>query len=139
MTHYQKISLRHTIDQTSTLTPKLTELLEHEFSPLLTKDSDLARINDEFLQEHHTSAPHIQSALRVRVKIIDPSTKEKSSQDIIRTLALEQSNLPDAKKGLETLRELNAETKYIDDFLAAAHARYPEANAFMRKDNGKAS
>lgn len=81
----------------------------------------------------------MQSALRARVNILDPSTKEKSSQDVIRTLALDQSNLVDARRGLDILREWKADSKLIEDYLTAARARYPDANAFVKMDNGDAS
>ena len=49
---------------------------------------------------------------------------------MIRTLAL-KGNLEDARRGLDVLRGWKAEKKYIDDYLAAAHVRYPNATAFI--------
>ena len=140
MTHYQKLYLRHSLKQGSPpTTPKTASILEHELSSLVAQDSDLTDINDAFLQTHPSSAPQVQSALRARVNILDPSTKEKSSQDVIRTLALDQSNLVDARRGLDILREWKADTKFMEDYLTAAQARYPEANAFVKKGDGDAS
>ena len=62
--------------------------------------------------------------------ILDPASKENCSQGMIRTLAL-KGNLEDARRGLEVLRGWKAEKKYIDDYLAAAHVRYPNATAFI--------
>lgn len=58
------------------------------------------------------------------------SSGEKNQQDVIRTLALERCSLEDAVKGLELLKEWNATDRYLDDYLAAAHDRWPEASAF---------
>lgn len=75
----------------------------------------------------------MQACLRVR-QLLDPSGSEKNQQDITRTLALEGSSLEDAVRGLELLKEWNAKDQYQDDYLAAAHERWPEASAF--KKNG---
>ena len=75
----------------------------------------------------------MQAALQVRAHILDSASNEKHSQDMIRTLALDDSNLEDAARGLEFLKEWKAEQKYIDDYMAAAHERYPEASAFQEQ------
>ena len=105
-------------------------MFEADLSTLVSKDTDLGKVNDDFLQEHHSSAPHVQAALRVRAHILDSAMTEKCSQDMIRTLGLENSDLEDATRGLEYLKGFKADQKYIDDYIAAANARYPEANAF---------
>lgn len=74
----------------------------------------------------------MQACLRVR-QLLDPSTSEKNQQDVIRTLALEGSSLEDAVRGLELLKEWKAKDQYQDDYLAAAHERWPEASAFKKK------
>ena len=66
-------------------------------------------------------------------QFLDPSSSEKNQQDVIRTLALEESSLEDAVRGLELLKEWKAKDQYRDDYLAAAHERWPEASAFKRK------
>ena len=108
------------------------EVINAEFNDLLPASTDLAKHNDDFLQKHHDSAPHVQSCLRVR-RMLDPSSSEKNQQDLIRTLALAGCSLDDAIHGLELLEEWKAEPKYKDNYLAAAHERWPEASAFAPK------
>ena len=108
------------------------EVINAEFNTLLPASTDLAKHNDEFLQQHHDSASHVQGCLKVR-QLIDPSTAEKNQQDVIRTLAQEGSSLEDAVRGLELLEEWKADPKYKNDYLAAAHERWPEASAFEKK------
>lgn len=117
------------------LAPNILETFESGLASLASKDTDLGKLNNDFLQKHHESAPHVQAALRTRVDILDPASKEKCCQDIIRTLALE-CILEDAATGLRTLRDWHCEQRYIDDYIAAAHERYPEASVFeMKKVN----
>lgn len=108
------------------------EVINAEFNDLLPASIGLAKHNDDFLQKHHDSAPHVQASLRVR-QMLDLSTSEKIQQDLIRTLALEGCSLDDAVRGLELLEEWKAEPKYRDDYIAAAHERWPEASAFASK------
>lgn len=75
----------------------------------------------------------MQACLRVR-QLLDPDTADKNQQDIIRTLALEGSSLEDAVRGLEMLKEWKAKTQYVDDYIAAAHERWPEATAFHKRE-----
>ncbi len=110
------------------------EVINAEFNDLLPASTDLAKHNDDFLQKHHTSAPHVQACLRVR-QMLDPSSSEKNQQNLIRTLALEGSSLDDAVRGLELLEEWKAEQKYKNDYIVAAHERWPEASAFGTKED----
>lgn len=131
VTHYQLILLRSKITSTQpSLPPKILEIFESELASLAAKDSDLGKLNDDYLQEHHESAPHVQAAIRARANIIDPISKDKCFQDMIRTLALD-CNLEHATNGLNTLRDWHSEKRYIDDYKAAAHERYPEASVFV--------
>ena len=93
------------------------EVINAEFNTLLPASTDLAKHNNEFLQQHHDSASHVQACLKVR-QLIDPSIAEKNQQDVIRTLALEGSSLEDAVRGLELLEEWKADPKYKNDYLA---------------------
>ncbi|KAL9130976.1 MAG: hypothetical protein Q9217_000965 [Psora testacea] len=130
--HYQSVFLRHETNQKPpSLPPKALELFDSELSTMIPKNTNLANFNDKYLQRHHDSAPHVQAALQLRADILDTTSKEKHSQDMIRTLALEDSSLEDATRGLESLKRWKAQQRYIDDYIAAAHARYPEATAFQ--------
>lgn len=132
-THEQAIRLGQKFRaQTEPPDRKIQEVIAAEFDPILPASADLSAQNDELLQKNHDSAPHVQACLRVR-QLLDPSTSEKNQQDVIRTLALEGSSLEDAVRGLELLEEWKAKDQYQDDYLAAAHERWPEASAFKKK------
>lgn len=110
------------------------EVINAEFNTLLPASTDLAKQNDDFMQEHHNSAAHVHACLQVR-QMLDPSSTEKNQQDVIRTLALDGSSLKDATRGLEMLTEWKAKEQYIDDYMTAAHERWPEASAFEKRGN----
>ena len=132
-THEQIFRFQQTLSKLlEPLPSKAMEVINTEFNTLLDASKDLARHNNEFLQQHYNSASHVQACLKVR-QLIDPSTSEKNQQDAIRTLALDGSSLDDAIRGLGLLEEWKAEPKYKDDYLAAAHKRWPEASAFEKK------
>ena len=132
-THEQIIRLGHTFStQTEPPDRKIQEVIAAEFNPILPASTDLSKRNDEVLQQHHDSAPHVRACLRVR-QFLDPSSSEKNQQDVIRTLALEGCSLEDAVKGMELLGEWKAKDQYLGDYLAAAHESWPEASAFQKK------
>ena len=105
------------------------EILDTEFNTLFPASTDLSKHNDEYMQKHHDSAAHVQAALRVRM-LLDSSSSEKNQQDVIRTLALDGSSLEDAVRGLATLKKWKAKDQYTTDYVAAAHERWPDADAF---------
>lgn len=134
-THEQIFRFQHAISTLDEpLSQKSMEVINAEFNTLLPASTDLAKHNNDFLQEHHNSAPHVQAALRVR-QLLDPSSLEKNLQDVIRTLALERCSLQDAVSGLEDLKGAKAKKQYVDDYVAAARERWPEATAFEQKAN----
>ena len=108
-------------------------MIAAEFDPILPATADLSKRNDDFLQAHHDSAPHVRACLRVR-QFLDPSSSDKNQQDVIRTLALDGSTLEDAVAGMALLQEWKAKDQYGEDYLAAAHERWPEASAFKKGD-----
>ena len=110
------------------------EIINTEFNILLPASTDLAQQNDEFSRKHHNSVEHVQASLKVR-RLLDPSSDEKNQQDLIRTLALEDRSLQTAIRGLELLVEWKAKSQYLDDYIAAARERWPEASAFEEKLN----
>lgn len=110
------------------------EVINAEFNALLPASIDLSKHNDNFLEEHHDSAAHVQACLKVR-RLLDSNRDEKNQQDLIRTLALEKCGLEDAVRGVELLKEWKAQSQYVDDYVAAARERWPEASAFEEKPN----
>ncbi len=108
------------------------QVINSEFNTLLPASTDLAKHNNEFMQEHQNSAPHMQAGFRVR-QLLDPSSLEQNQQDVIRTLALEGCSLEDAVAGLEQLTESKPKAQYVNDYVAAARERWPQASAFEKK------
>lgn len=74
----------------------------------------------------------MQAGFRVR-QLLDPSSLEQNQQDVIRTLALEGCSLEDAVAGLEQLTESKPKAQYVNDYVAAARERWPQASAFEKK------
>ena len=81
------------------------------------------------MQDHHGSAAHVHACLKVK-QILDPESSDKNQQDVIRTIALDNCSLDDAVKGLDLLKNWKSKSQYVDDCIAAAHERWPEATAF---------
>ncbi|KAL8905972.1 MAG: hypothetical protein Q9207_002303 [Kuettlingeria erythrocarpa] len=131
LNHEQAIRLRHAIQSLKEpLEPQVSEALEAELSPLIPHDADLLKLNSEYLAENSESAAHVQASLRTR-QLLDPKTADDNQKDVIRTLVLPSVSLEDAVRGLDLLKEWKAESRYRDDFIAAAHERWPEATTFM--------
>ncbi|KAL8808631.1 MAG: hypothetical protein Q9200_004175 [Gallowayella weberi] len=129
--HEQAIRLRHTLKSLSEpLTPKVSQVLEAEFSSLVSPDADLLKLNTDYLAENSDSATHVQACLRVR-QFLDPKTADDNQKDVIRTLAVPSVSLEDAIHGLDLLKEWKAESRYRQGYVAAAHERWPEATVFI--------
>lgn len=144
-THYHLVQLRQKLVKDSSgplsasLDPTSLKILESELSKHLPKETDLAKFNDEYLQKHSEDAAAVRAALQVRYELLDPQAKDECSKDLVRTLALESSDLKDATQGLQVLREWKADEKYIKLYLDAARERYPDAGAFKKSGQGAES
>ncbi|KAL9598223.1 MAG: hypothetical protein Q9219_004643 [cf. Caloplaca sp. 3 TL-2023] len=133
--HEQSIRLRHILKSLSESLPSnVSEILESEFTSLIPLDADLLKMNSDFLTNNNESAAHVQTSLRVR-QLLNPQTSDDNQKDIIRTLALPDVSLEDAVQGLELLREWGAKSQYRKDYIAVAHEKWPEATAFMDKED----
>ncbi|KAL8721680.1 MAG: hypothetical protein Q9225_001680 [Loekoesia sp. 1 TL-2023] len=133
--HEQSIRLRQTLNSLpEPLSPKIFEILESEFSSLIPPDADLLKLNSDFLAKNNESAAHVQASLKVR-QLLDHKTSDDNQKDVIRTLALPSVSLEDAVGGLELLNDWKAQSRYREDYIASAHERWPEATAFMSKEN----
>lgn len=134
LNHVQSIHLRHALKSLpEPLSPKVAEVIESELSPLIPQDADLLKLNSDFLANNNESAAHVHAYLRTR-QLLDASTADGNQKDVIRTLALPSVSLEDALRGYELLNEWRAQARYRDDYVAAAHERWPEATAFMTKE-----
>ncbi|KAL8998013.1 MAG: hypothetical protein Q9169_002853 [Polycauliona sp. 2 TL-2023] len=133
--HEQAIRFRLALTSLAEPLPsKISESLEAEFSPLIPADADLLKINSDFLAKNSESAAHVQASLCAR-QGIDPKTADENQKDVIRTLALPSSSLEDAIQGLELLKDWKAQSRYRDDYIVAAHERWPEAIDFLSKQD----
>ncbi|KAL8988505.1 MAG: hypothetical protein Q9177_002434 [Variospora cf. flavescens] len=131
LSYEQTIRLRHTLQSLpEPLPPQISEALEGEFSPLIPPDADLSKLNSHFLDGHSDSAAHVRAFLRTR-QLLDPKSADENQKDVIRTLALPLVSLEDAVSGLELLNDWHAESRYRNDYMAAAHERWPEATVFI--------
>ncbi|CAO1604976.1 hypothetical protein XANCAGTX0491_008514 [Xanthoria calcicola] len=133
--HEQAIRFRRALNTLAEpLPPKISEALEAEFSPLVSPDADLLELNSGFLSENSNSAAHVQASLCAR-QVIDPQTADENQKDVIRTLALPSVSLEDAVRGLDLLKDWKAQSRYQEDYIAAAHERWPEATEFSSKQD----
>ncbi|KAL8654086.1 MAG: hypothetical protein Q9226_003568 [Calogaya cf. arnoldii] len=131
--HEQAIRFRRTLNSLAEPLPaKISEALEAEFSPLVSPDADLMKLNSEFLSKNSDSAAHVQASLCAR-QVIDPKTADENQKDVMRTLALPSVSLEDAIRGLDLLKDWKAQSRYQEDYTTAAHERWPEATAFVSK------
>jgi len=115
------------------LSPKASEIVELEFAPILPKNADLSNYNSDYLAKHNHSAAHVQASICTR-HFLEPKTHEDNRKDILRTLALGSVSLKEAVRGLELLKAWKGEQRIQDDYINAAHERWPEANAFEKKE-----
>ena len=92
----------------------------------------LEECNEEYLESHKTSAPHIQSVVRFRhvLKPAAEETKSKGAKDLHVTLSLENTSLLEAVDGLHILNEIGASGEAREEYFQAALKRWPEASAF---------
>ena len=129
-THYQLIRLRHTLASSSaSLNPKVLEIINTELSttfPDLKSDTDLSKINDDLLQKKE-SAAHVIIGLQAR-EFLAMSSRGDNIKDMIGMVRREDAGLDDAMRGLDTLRDWDADTK---EYLEAARQRWPVATIFQ--------
>lgn len=108
------------------LSPKISDVFDKEFKPLLPTSSDLKAVNEEFIRKHN-DAYSLLAAAHVR-QVIDPqSNRTQASKDFIKIVEQESTSLRLAQASLDLLKHWNAET---DLFMAAAKRRWPEATIF---------
>jgi N-alpha-acetyltransferase 15/16, NatA auxiliary subunit len=106
------------------------QVIDDTYLSKLDSKKSLEECNEEYLQNHKSSAPHVHSVVRFRA-VLKPGaqeTREKGVKDLLETLKLEGITLQQAVDGLEVLSEIGAER---EEYVRLANQRWPEANAFV--------
>jgi N-alpha-acetyltransferase 15/16, NatA auxiliary subunit len=108
---------------------KLTEALKST-SDLVPSASSLKSFNDSYLEKHKAGAAHVQCALNARF-VLDPSSQAQDEKDLIATFDLPSATPNTAHDALVLLKnDWKSDNKVIDEGLAKARKRWPEATIF---------
>lgn len=95
-------------------------------------DKDLSEWNNNFLNGHKSSGPHIQAGLRVRA-LIGKGAKEANEKDLFAALSLDSTSMRDASAGLELLNEWGSSAEVKDRYRNSAAERWNRASIFQTK------
>ena len=118
-------------DLSEPLPTKVKEVIDSRYLSRLSPKS-LEKCNEEYLESHKNSAPHIQSVVRFR-NVVKPGaeeTKSKCANDLQGTLELESVSLPEGIDGLNLLDEIQLGAEARETYLQAAQKKWPEASVF---------
>ena len=130
--HEQGGRFKFTLDNLAEPLPqKVKKVIDTSYLSKLSSKS-LEECNEEYLESHKNSAPHVQSVVRFR-NVLKPKaedTKSNSATDLQATLSLENTTLQQAVDGLQLLDELEVPSDARQQYLQAANERWPEASAF---------
>ncbi len=115
------------------LPPNVKQVIDSCYLSKLSSKS-LGECNEEYLDSHKDSAPHVHSVGRVR-HILQPDadeTRKKGISDLQATLKLDSISLEEAVEGLNVLDQIVAAQDPLarEAYMKAAHERWPEATAF---------
>jgi N-alpha-acetyltransferase 15/16, NatA auxiliary subunit len=111
---------------------KLSDIIFTESRTFLPELKDLSDWNNDFVDRHKSSAPHIQAGLRVR-GLIGKEAKQKNEKDLLAALSLEGTSMRDARAGLELLNEWDSSAEVKDKYLNTAADRWSKASFFRTK------
>lgn len=87
--------------------------------------------NNDFIQKHSKSAPHLQAAYSTRYFLND-STKSENEADLTKTLDLPNITFEQAEQGLGLLDEWKSDEKAKDGYRSKAANRWSEATVFKK-------
>ena len=131
--HEQGCRFKLALDNLSEpLPPKVQEAINNAYLSKFTVKS-LEKCNEDYLESHKNSPPHIQSVVRVR-NILAPGaeeTKSKGKSDLESSVSLDTTSLQDAMEGLRLTDELQAGPEARDAYIQAAQKNFPEASVFQ--------
>ncbi|EME89406.1 uncharacterized protein MYCFIDRAFT_55822 [Pseudocercospora fijiensis CIRAD86] len=103
---------------------------EHYLSKLSPKS--LEECNEEYLTQHNSSVPHIQSVVYFRhiLKPNDESTRTRAVKDLQTTLTAPHITIEEAQHGLQLLKDLGVSEAERKSYVDAALKKFPEATLF---------
>ncbi|KAF8539178.1 NMDA receptor-regulated protein 1-domain-containing protein [Trichophaea hybrida] len=104
--------------------PESKQLLLDEVDKVLSKDTDLLKYNDEFLEKNKGSAAHMRSALQISA-LLKPEVK--CVTPLLSTLESGSTTLEEAVEGLKLLIDLRLDDKMYKE---QAASKFPLAKAF---------
>lgn len=128
--HEQLVRFRQALDSSRDLDPKVSEVLKSN-SNIVPLTADLSSFNDTYLSEHRDSAPHVQSALRVRA-LLGPSSKPQNETELLKTLELPDISTQQAEDGLRLLKQWKSDATVREKYEEAARGKWPRATAFAK-------
>lgn len=103
-------------------------MLQEQYLSKLSPKS-LEECNEEYLTQHNSSAPHIQSVVYFRhvLKPNDESTRTRAVKDLQSTLTAPHITIEEAQHGLQILKELGVSETEQKSYVDAALKKFPEA------------
>ena len=131
--HEQGGRLKLALDSLSEPLPsQVKEVIDSSYLSKLSSKS-LEECNEEYLESHKDSAPHVQSVVRFRnfLKPGAEDTKSKGARDLQTTVSLESTTLQQAIDSLGLFDELEMPKDALQTYIQAASKRWPEASAFQ--------
>lgn len=111
------------------------QVVNDAFGSKIDKGKPVEAANEEYLQQHKSSLPHLSAAVRVRhaMKPGNDGMKTKSVQDLSEAVQGTQTTLPDATEAMRLLQEMQVGPDAIDQYAKAARARWTTATMFQQR------
>ncbi|KAJ4349284.1 hypothetical protein N0V95_004714 [Ascochyta clinopodiicola] len=128
--HEQSVRLRQALSKVSDLPAEVSQVIKEIFTAPAA-DADLKAYNNDFIQKHSESAPHLQAAYTARC-FLDNSTKSQNEADLIKTLDLSNTTFKQAEQGLALLGEWESDEKVRDEYRSKAASQWSEATVFKK-------
>jgi tetratricopeptide (TPR) repeat protein len=131
--HEQLLRFRHVVSSLPEQLPtNISEIIESELSPILPKDANLSKLNEDFLGPDPPSLAHAQAAVRVR-RVMTPDRLDQDQKSLLALLEIDNATLQDAMNGLRMLKEWQTKPEAIGEYVEKARSRWPKATVFQSK------
>ncbi|KAF1364842.1 N-alpha-acetyltransferas-like protein 15 [Lizonia empirigonia] len=128
--HEQSVRLRQALSKASDLPAEVSQVIKNTFTTPAV-DADLNAYNNDFIQNHSESAPHLQAAYSTRY-FLNNSTKSENEADLTKMLDLPNITFEQAEQGLGLLDEWKSDEKAKDGYRSKAASRWSEATVFKK-------